>query len=162
MLKTFFVFAFSIMAVSNVCSQDVQKIRITELQKTIAESKNPLIVNFWATYCVPCLKEIPYFETMVKEHEKDGVKLLLVSLDLKEDYSKIRPVASRLKFASSIVWLNETDADYFCPRVDSAWSGALPASLFINNATGYHRFFEEQLTEEKLAKEMKALIGKAD
>jgi thiol-disulfide isomerase/thioredoxin len=121
-----------------------------------------LIVNFWATFCVPCIEEIPYFQKIVKNHAKDSVKLLLVSLDLKEDYVKIRTVAAKRKFTASIVWLNETNADYFCPRIDSAWSGAIPASLFINNKTGYRKFCEEQIKEDKLEKEIMAILGKKD
>jgi len=143
-------------------SQEIKKIKITDLEKTIKESKTPLIVNFWATFCVPCIEEIPYFQKIVKSRAKDNVKLLLVSLDLKEDYAKINTVAAKRKFTAPIVWLNETNADYFCPRIDSAWSGAIPASLFINNKTGYRKFYEEQIKEDKLEKEIMAILGKKD
>jgi thiol-disulfide isomerase/thioredoxin len=118
-----------------------------------------LIVSFWATFCVPCIQEIPYLERLVKQHEKDSIKVLLVSLDLQEDYVKIRPLASQKKFSSPIVWLNETNADYFCPKVDSSWSGAIPATLFINNKTGYRKFYEEQVKEAQLEKEIMAILG---
>src|SRR5689334_13140609 len=79
MRKCFII--FSLMVAGSFCfSQEIKKIKITDLQKTIKESKTPLIVNFWATYCIPCLEEIPYFQAMVKKYEKDSVKLLLVSL----------------------------------------------------------------------------------
>ena len=143
-------------------SQEIRKIKITDLEKTINESKTPLIVNFWATFCIPCIEEIPYFQKSVKKHERDGVKLLLVSLDLKEDYNKIKSFAQKRKFTAEKVWLNETDADYFCPRIDSAWSGALPATLFVNNKTGYRKFYEEQIKEDKLEKEIMAILGKND
>jgi thiol-disulfide isomerase/thioredoxin len=162
MMKIFFSISLSLLISSHAFSQEVRTIRITDLQKTITETKTPLIVSFWATYCVPCLQEIPYFEKLVKEHEKDSVKLILVSLDLKDDYNKIKPFVLKRKFSSAIAWLNETDADYFCPRVDSSWSGAIPASLFINNQTGYRHFFEGQLTEENLKKEMTAVLRKRD
>ena len=140
-------------------SQSIKKIKVTELEKTIRESRTPLIVSFWATFCVPCIQEIPYLERLVKQHEKDSIKLLLVSLDMQEDYVKIRPLASQKKFISPIVWLNETNADYFCPKVDSSWSGAIPATLFINNKTGYRKFYEEQLKEAQLEKEIMAILA---
>jgi thiol-disulfide isomerase/thioredoxin len=141
-------------------SQEIKKIKITDLEKTIKESKTPLIVNFWATFCIPCIKEIPYFQKLVKKYEKDNVKLLLVSLDLQEDYPKIKSFAAKRKFKVPIVWLDETNADYFCPKVDSSWSGAIPASLFINNKTGYRKFFEDQVPEGMLEKEIMAILGK--
>ncbi|MDP9230245.1 MAG: TlpA family protein disulfide reductase, partial [Bacteroidota bacterium] len=123
----------------------------------------PVIVNFWATFCIPCLEEIPYFQKMVKQYEKQGVKLLLVSLDLEDYYpEKIQKFAGKQKIIAPIAWLNETNADYFCPKVDSSWSGAIPASLFINNKTGYRKFFEEQLSKEQLEKEIRRMVGIED
>jgi thiol-disulfide isomerase/thioredoxin len=141
-------------------SQQVRKIKVTELEKTIKESKTPLIVNFWATFCIPCIEEIPYFQKLAKKYEKDSVKLLLVSLDLKDDYAKVGPFATKRRFTAPIVWLDESNADYFCPKVDSSWSGSIPSSLFINNSTGYRKFYEEKIPEEKLEKEIMAILGK--
>jgi thiol-disulfide isomerase/thioredoxin len=139
-------------------AQEVKSIKITELEKTIAESKTPLIVNFWATFCKPCIEEIPYFQEEAKKHE--GVQLLLVSLDLKSTYpQKVKAFVDKQKFTAPVLWLNETDADYFCPKVDTSWSGSIPASLFINNKTGYRKFIEAELTQAELQKEIKALVG---
>ena len=85
----------------------------------------------------------------------------MVSLDLSEAYpKKIKSFAAKYKLIAPIKYLDETDADLFCPVVDESWSGAIPATLFINNKTGYRKFFEEQLSKEKLEKEIRAMIGK--
>src|SRR6185369_3827076 len=132
---------------ANISAQDIKKVKITDLEKTINESKEPMIINFWATYCVPCLKEIPYFQEQAKSKK---VTLLLVSVDLEEAYPKqISAVAKKLKLTAPIKWLNETDADYFCPKVDSSWSGGLPSTLFINNATGYRKFIEDEISKDE-------------
>ena len=157
-MKAFFL-AVVIFFGATVSAQKIQRIKITDLEKTIAESKTPLIINFWATFCKPCLEEIPYFQEEVKKHIKDSVKLILVSLDLEDYYpKKIQDFATKLKFTAPIVWLDEYNADYFCPKVDPKWSGAIPATLFINNAKGYRKFFEEQLSHEKLRKEIMAIL----
>ena len=143
--------------------QEIKKIKITDLEKTIKESKTPLVVNFWATFCKPCVAEIPYFQEAIKKYKKDSIRLLLVSLDLTESYpAQIKNFAIKRKFTAPILWLDEYNADYFCPKVDSAWSGVIPASLFVNNKTGYRKFFEEQLSKEKLEKEIMAILGKTD
>ena len=140
-------------------SQEIKKVKITDLEKMIAESKTPLIINFWATWCKPCLEEIPYFMEEVKNHVKDSLKLLLVSLDMDDAYPvQIKKTIAKRKITVPVQWLNETNADYFCPKIDPKWSGAIPASLFINNKTGYHKFFEEQLSHENLKKEIMAIL----
>lgn len=139
--------------------QEVGKIKITALEQTIARSETPLIVNFWATYCKPCMAEMPGFERLAKKYAEQGVRLLLVSLDMEEDFGKIKGFVSKRRIQSPVSWLDETDADYFCPKVDPKWSGAIPATLFINNKTGYRNFIEEPLTEERLEKEIMAILG---
>jgi len=143
-----------------VKSQSIPKWKITDLEEYIAKSDTPVIVSFWATYCAPCIKEIPYFQEVVKQYEKKGVKLLLVSLDFRESFpDKISSFADKRKFTSPIVWLDETNADYFCPKVDSKWSGVMPATLFINNQKGHRSFFEEEMSKEKFETEIKKILN---
>ena len=137
----------------------VQRIKVTELQEYIAKSDHPLIVNFWATFCVPCNKEIPYFQTTVARYKDQGVELILVSLDLPDYYpARIGDFARRQGYTARLMWLIETDADYFCPKVDPHWSGGIPCSLFINNKTHYRRFFDRQLTEPQVEPEIKSML----
>jgi len=140
-------------------AQNIKSIKATDLEKTIKESKGPMIISMWATWCKPCIGEIPYFIEEVKNHASDSIQILLVSLDFKEAFPKeIAAFAKKRNFDAPIAWLNETDADYFCPKLDPKWSGAIPATLFINNKTGYRNFFEEQLSHEKLKLEIMAML----
>jgi hypothetical protein len=75
-------------------------------------------------------------------------------------YPKLGSIAKRFRITAPIVFLDETNADIFCPIVDPKWSGAIPASLFVNNATGYRRFYEDQIQKAELEKEMIQLIAK--
>lgn len=148
-------------------AQEIRSVKITDVEKIIAESRTPLIINMWATWCKPCVEEIPYFLKEVREHnasiaaDTDSITLLLVSLDFKEAYpDAIAAFAGKRKFGTNIVWLDETNADYFCPKIDPKWSGAIPATLFVNNQTGYRNFFEEQLSHKELKIELMALLKK--
>jgi thiol-disulfide isomerase/thioredoxin len=151
--------ACCLLFVSNSFSQEIKAVKIDELEKIIAETKTPLIVNFWATWCIPCIKELPYFLSEYEAHKKDSLQLLLVSFDFKEGYPEtIKEFIQKRKITAPVLWLNETNADYFCPKIDSAWSGAIPASLFINPKSGYRKFYEDQLSHEQLKKEIMAIL----
>ena len=120
-----------------IFGQEIKRVKVTEVSKLFDESKTPLIINFWATWCKPCMEEIPYFLEEIKNNRKDSLTIILVSLDFKEVFpAGISSVAKKRKFNAPIVWLDETNADYFCPKIDEKWSGAIPATLFINKKTG--------------------------
>src|SRR5215207_11174887 len=138
-----FIISF-LFSASCVSAQDIPKWKLNDLKAAIKNADKPTVFNFWATFCKPCIEEIPYFQQLVKKYDSAGVRLVLVSLDLSETYpKKIRTFANRFKFTAPITYLDETNADLFCPAVDQSWSGALPASLFVNNKMGYRKFFEE-------------------
>lgn len=142
-------------------AQAIPKWKLNDLKSAIEKADKPTIFNFWATFCKPCVAEIPYFQKLVKKYESEGVQLVLISLDLSEAYPKqVSSFATKYKFTYPIKFLDETNADLFCPVVDSSWSGAIPASLFVNNKTGYRKFYEEQVSEEKLEKEIQSMISK--
>jgi len=160
------VFLIVIFFTVQLHAQEIRSIKATDLEKIIKESKTPLVVNMWATWCKPCLAELPHFLEEVKKHSaaegsKDSVELLLVSLDFKEAFPVgIAAVAKKRKLDAPIAWLNETNADYFCPKLDPKWSGAIPATLFIDNKTGYRNFVEGELSHEELKKEIMAILEK--
>ncbi|MCG2617523.1 TlpA family protein disulfide reductase [Terrimonas sp. NA20] len=145
--------------ITNTEAQHTKSVKITDLEKTIAESNTPLIINFWATYCIPCIAEMPAFEKLAAKYKNKGVKLLFVSLDMQDDYpAKVDSFIKKRKIQNPTVWLDETNADYFCPKVDPKWSGAIPATLFIHTKKNYRRFFEKEFSEEELEKEIMAIL----
>src|SRR5436190_18095771 len=87
MIKTVFIITLMISFLAlPVMGQEARKVKITDLERIIVESKTPLIINFWATFCKPCIEEIPYFQKLQGKYEKEGLQVLFVSLDLQDDY----------------------------------------------------------------------------
>ncbi len=143
----------------SVKGQTIASWKVTKLQDYISKSDSVLVINFWATFCKPCKEEIPYFETIVNKYKDQKVKLLLVSLDLPDFYpNKIKVFAEKNNYNNQIVWLNEANADYFCPKVDKAWMGGIPSTLLVNPKTGYRKFFEQQMKPEEFERELKMAL----
>jgi thiol-disulfide isomerase/thioredoxin len=139
-------------------SQTIRQSKIEDLVKYMEASEVPLVINCWATFCKPCVEEIPYFQSLVNNYAAQKVKLLLVSLDLPSYYPrKIAAFAKQHRFTADIIWLDETNADHFCPKIDTAWSGSIPATLFYNPKTGYRKFYEKELSREQFEAELKLL-----
>ena len=142
-------------------TQVIPKWKITDVVEYMESGKDEvLVVNFWATFCKPCVAEIPDFIRLVEKYKAANVKLILVSLDLPSYYpARVASFAKKHKFNTDIVWLNETDADYFCTKIDAAWSGSIPATVIVNKKKGYRKFFEEEMNAAVFEKELKMAIG---
>jgi thiol-disulfide isomerase/thioredoxin len=159
MKNILFIGSFLLLA-STVFSQTIKKVKITEVEEYIKNSDHPMVVNCWATWCAPCIEEIPYFIETVKKYSDQKVELLLLSLDFPTSYpNKIQELIKKKKFEATFFWLNETNADYFCPKVDPKWDGTLPSTLLVNNKTGYRQFFGRPMTDRQVELEVKKLVG---
>lgn len=140
-------------------SQQISKWKIEDVDKQIrSDTTGVVIFNFWATFCKPCIAEIPGF-IKVSNNYKNDVKLILVSLDLASYYpDKIAAFTKKHRFNADLAWLAETNADYFCPAVDSSWSGSIPATLMVNRKTGKRFFMEGEMAEAEFEAAIKNLL----
>lgn len=143
----------------SVSAQSIRKLKIGELQKMIDTSTVPLVVNFWATWCAPCIHEIPWFEKTIAGFSDKKVRLVLVSIDFPGEYPKgIFDFVKTNHYTSQVIWLNETNSDMFCPKIDKSWDGSIPVTLMVNNKKQYRQFYKQQLPEAKLQQELQKLI----
>jgi len=159
-MKHILITATFLLTISFGFSQTIKKVKITEVEEYIRNSDHPIVLNCWATWCAPCVEEIPYFMETVKQYSDQKVELLLVSLDFANSYpNKILDLIKKKHFAATFYWLNETDADYFCPKIDPKWDGTLPSTLFVNSKTGYRKFFGRPMTDRQIDLEVGRLTG---
>ena len=111
-----------------------------------------LVVNFWATWCKPCIKELPYFEAIQTKY-KDDVRVVLVSLDFSDKLeSQLIPFVNENALQSQVVLLDDPYENEWIPKVDSTWSGAIPATLIIKGDK--RLFYEKSFTQEELEDEI--------
>ncbi|MDO3693302.1 redoxin domain-containing protein [Wenyingzhuangia sp. chi5] len=115
------------------------------------------VINFWATWCAPCVKELPYFEKLKELYKDKGVEILLVSLDFPNQYdSKLKPFIIDKKITSKVIALDDVDMNTWIPKVNENWSGALPATIIYKNDES--KFFEQSFTYEILENEVKQFL----
>jgi len=156
-IKSFYyIFLISIFSVS-AYSQNVKLLNINQLNERIKNGKDSTyVVNFWATWCAPCIKELPHFEKLSAEHKSEKLAVLLVSLDFKSKLeSNVIPFVKRKNLKNEVFLLNESSPQEFIDRIDPSWSGSIPATLFIKNDK--RKFVESEFTYEQLLTEYKKL-----
>jgi thiol-disulfide isomerase/thioredoxin len=116
------------------------------------------VVNFWATWCAPCVKELPYFEDINKNYKSKGVEVLLVSLDFPKNYeSKLKPFIKKYDLKSKVVAFDDIDQNRWIPAINKKWSGALPATIMYKGDK--RQFYEQSFTKEELENELKQFLN---
>ena len=155
---------FSFMILFNVQSTFGQvKVydKFDDLDKEILQSKNDTlyVVNFWATWCKPCVTELPYFEQLHHTYKDQKFKVILVSLDLKKSIeSKLIPFLKSRDIQSEVVLLADTRANDWIDKVNPEWSGSIPASVFFNK--NKYQFLEQEFDSyESLESIVKAFFN---
>jgi thiol-disulfide isomerase/thioredoxin len=127
-------------------------VKLEKLQEIIRENdEKVLVLNFWATWCGPCVAELPLFEKLNAEKRSD-IRVVLVSLDmdLDRDTEKVYKFISRKALQSEVYLLDEQDPNSWIDKIDREWSGALPATIVINKKTGQRKFIGKELHEGDL------------
>ncbi|MFN3997887.1 TlpA family protein disulfide reductase [Algoriphagus sp.] len=114
---------------------------------TLGPSDNLRVFNFWATWCAPCIKEMPYFDQAAENHS--GLELVFISLDDGRKPDRVTNFIQKRKVKAPVFLLDDVDYNRWIDKVDPSWSGAIPATLFIK-PSGERHFHEGELDEEEL------------
>src|SRR6187431_1826690 len=92
-------------------SAQVREVKFNTIDSLLRLSpETPVVINFWATWCKPCVQELPYFEELHKNYSASGVKVIMVSLDFKRELeTRVKPFVQKNKMATEVLLLNEPD-----------------------------------------------------
>ena len=155
-----FLILFIIFLSLSTQAQIVERIRIPELERILKNPENKLfVVNFWASWCQPCVKELPYFEKVSKEYDTDKVQFILISLDFPSQIDKqLIPFLKKNKITHNVPVMMETDFNSWVDKVDPSWQGNIPVTLIFNNSKKQRVFFPGELDEPGLRKMINSFL----
>ena len=144
---------FFLLAVFTITSplqaQEIQSYSFNSLDQKIQHDsqQHTILVNFWATWCKPCIKELPYFEALSADMQEKNLKILLVSLDMEK--TRAEKYAQKKQLKSEVLYLDEVDFNAWIGKISPDWSGAIPATLMVSPA-GKRAFYEGSFTQDEL------------
>jgi thiol-disulfide isomerase/thioredoxin len=135
-------------------AQTVSIVKFDALQKIITSNNDTTyVINFWATWCKPCVHELPGFVKIDSMYKNEKVKVLLVSLDfVKDTKTRLEPFLKQKKIATTVWLLNEPDYNSWIDKVDPEWGGSLPTTFIYKNHK--HLLLEYELGFAELNKEL--------
>jgi len=143
----------------NSQAQNVPVINVDQLESRLENGADTtFVVNFWATWCGPCVKELPFFETLGANNSAAKFKVLLVTMDFVENLeSKVIPFIAKKEIKSAVLLLDEGNPNEWIPRVSEKWSGAIPATIFVNTQKKTRHFHEGSFKEGELEAKLQEL-----
>ncbi len=111
-------------------------------KKLIFHEDTVYVINFWATWCEPCVRELPYFEAFHLKHIHQPFKVILLSLDFKKQIdSHLIPFLNKNNITSTIWLLTDTKYNKWMNKINEEWSGSIPATWLVSG--GQHHFIEK-------------------
>lgn len=161
-IARFIFFCLLSLGAKSAHAQSFETIQIDQLLSRIDQGQDTTyIVNFWATWCAPCVKELPLFEAIHQDYAQDKIKVLLVSLDMKRDVNtRLTAFLEKRNLQSEVLFLNERDPNEWIPKISDQWEGVIPATWFVQPDQSLNVFYAKAFEGDELLlllKDMKVL-----
>ena len=114
-------------------------------------SNGPVLLNFWATWCVPCAKELPHLQRLQDRYRRDGLQVLTVSVDGPERLAKVSSFISRYGYTFPVLLDPESEVvALYNPRVVLPYSVLIDRSGRVRYAHEGYSPGDENALEQKI------------
>jgi thiol-disulfide isomerase/thioredoxin len=147
-MRIFLITTLLLIISFGLSAQDIPLMTIDQLGSRLNNGKDTtFVINFWATWCVPCRKEIPHFERLQREVKNTKVKVILLSLDnVSKANSAVKAYVKKQKLNNEVFVLNEPQKPPYFAKIEASWKGSLPATLMVNKAYNKRIFYENEFS----------------
>jgi thiol-disulfide isomerase/thioredoxin len=136
--------------INNTKAQSIQIVKFDGLKNIIFnKSDTTYVINFFASWCKPCLEEIPTFIQFIDSTKNTKTKVLFVSVDLKNELNKSLIAVVKKYSLPPIYLLDEPNSNNWISDIDKNWSGAIPATLIVKKGRKKH-FITSTITYQNL------------
>lgn len=141
-------------------AQNVAVISFDELDAWTKRSDDTVrVFNFWATWCKPCIEEMPAFDSLQRISAGKKLQVVFVSLDFKSQLdTRVRTFVAKKKFAPPVVVLDAPDPNSWIDKISPDWSGAIPATLVVKTSDNIRAFYEHDFTFDELQSTLQPLM----
>ena len=148
----------SLFSCSNALNDTIEVVDFDTLYSKIDLSVDKTyVINFWATWCGPCVKELPYFEEVNKQSKYKNIEVILVSLDFPSQIeSKLKPYLKKNKIKSKVILLDDSKMNTWVPKVFEQWDGRIPATLIVNSSN--YNFYPKPFDKQELFSEVNKVL----
>jgi thiol-disulfide isomerase/thioredoxin len=97
-----------------------------------AERGNTVIVNLWASWCAPCLREVPELLELEQAYARCGLRVLGIALDEPTDLATaVQPTVARYFPGFRTLARDGSSMDSFASVLDGAWNEVMPTSYIV-------------------------------
>jgi thiol-disulfide isomerase/thioredoxin len=152
-MRSIFIACMLFMSIA-MQAQNYREVKFEQLDSLIQSEPAKLhVVNFWATWCKPCVQELPYFKKASIRFKNEDVKFIFISLDFQGQINnKLVPFLNSNELPGEVWWLNERKLHKMIDRVEASWSGAIPFTFFLKGSKEGMEFKEGELNYDELEK----------
>lgn len=150
-----------------VFAATLQRVDGPQLLETIrAQRPKPTVVNLWATWCPPCVKEFPQLVALHRRYEKKGLTVLLVSMDLEGEKSNVEKFLKQNN-VDFPTYMRQGDDTAFITALETirmpgskspAWVGSLPITFLFDAEGKLVRYWDGELDFSEFDKVVAPLL----